>query len=226
MKITIKNFEKFNPRKDLKSMPWLRLENNFYDQEDFFDEDVDACWLYVFLLCQCAQKVSATVDMREKYLINKSKMGKKRFDAALLRLSYKSLILLETNESDRVRTDSCLTNERTERTNKRVRTDRASDFDLESIYALYPKKQGKAAGMKKLHSIIKSQETYDIVMQGVKNYADFVEREKTENKFIANFSTWVNQSRWEDNYSSDPSWEEKMLNFIGGENGTKLDKTC
>ena len=65
----INGFKNFNPRSDLKSMPWLRLQNDFYDKEDFFDEDINTCWLFIFLLCQCAQKVSDTINMDEKYLI-------------------------------------------------------------------------------------------------------------------------------------------------------------
>ena len=36
VKIKINNFKKFNPRNDLKSMPWIRLQNDFYDKECFW----------------------------------------------------------------------------------------------------------------------------------------------------------------------------------------------
>jgi hypothetical protein len=70
VKITIPNFRKFNPRSDLKSMPWLRLQNNFYDLEDFYNSDSNTIWLFIFLLCQCAQKVSETINLSS--LITKS----------------------------------------------------------------------------------------------------------------------------------------------------------
>ena len=98
MIITVNNFKKFNPRNDLKSMPWVRLQNDFYDQEDFFDEDVNTTFLFIFLLCQCAKKVSKTIKMSEKYLISKSKLTEKEFHTALNKLLSKGLILLETNE--------------------------------------------------------------------------------------------------------------------------------
>ena len=200
MKITIVNFKKFNPRSDLKSMPWLRLQNNFFDEEDFFDEDVNTTWLFIFLLCQCAQKVNQTLELREKYLISKSKLTKKQFHDALNRLKDKGLILLEANESDRISTDSCLTNERTNITNS---TDTIVPiFDIDSIYSEYPKKVGKAAGMKKLQSVIKSQAIYEKVMQGVINYKNFCLEENTEQKYIKQFSTFVNGSHWEDEYIS------------------------
>ena len=132
MKITINGFKNFNPRSDLKSMPWLRLQNDFYDKEDFFDEDINTCWLFIFLLCQCAQKVSDTINMDEKYLIQKSKMQKNVFYGALNRLLDKGLILLETNESDRIRSNPLLTNEQNEQ-NGENRTDRTSLFFDEII---------------------------------------------------------------------------------------------
>ena len=122
MRIKVHGFHRFNPRKDLKSMPWLRLENDFYDKEDFFDEDVNATWLFIFLLCQCAQKVSNEIELSEKYLISKSKLTKKQFFEAISRLKAKSLISFDTNESDRISSDSYLTNERTERTERTERS--------------------------------------------------------------------------------------------------------
>jgi len=196
MKITIPNFKKFNPRNDLKSMPWFRLQNNFYDLEDFYDADANTTWLFIFLLCQCAQKVSDTIEFGEDYLIFKSKLNKNQFNNALKSLSDKRLILLETNASDRVCADSCLTNEHNEQ-NEHVNT---YDFDIYLIYDAYPKKQGKAPGIKKLTSIVKSQKDFDEILQGAKNYKDHVIRNEIQEKYIKQFSTWVNQECWNDEF--------------------------
>tara|TARA_R110002167_G_scaffold7027_2_gene33204 strand:- start:1007 stop:1675 length:669 start_codon:yes stop_codon:yes gene_type:complete len=196
VKITINNFSKFNPRSDLKSMPWLRLQNNFFDEEDFFDEDVNTTWLFIFLLCQCAQKVSGTLEMREKYLISKSKLTKKQFHDALSNLLAKSLISLETNESDRISTETCLTNEHNE--HNVIERDRDRVFDFEAIYFEYPKKIGKAAGLKKLNSITMNQELYEEILQGCINYKNYIIENKTEAQYIKQFSSWVNQECWMD----------------------------
>jgi DNA-binding MarR family transcriptional regulator len=130
MKITIKGFSKYNPRSDLKSMPWLRLQNNFYDNEDFYDEDYATRYLFVFLLCLCAQKVSDTVDFDIHFLLNKANMKKSEFLDALSKLKAKGLIMLETNESDRIRSETCLTNERTERREQHGRASRENSQSL------------------------------------------------------------------------------------------------
>ena len=71
-------------------------------------------------------------------------------------------------------------------------------FNIDDIYAVYPRKQGKAAGVKKLNGLIKTQEQFDLILQGAKNYAKYVERSKTEKQYIKQFSSWVNQESWND----------------------------
>lgn len=67
-------------------------------------------------------------------------------------------------------------------------------FDLEFIYAEYPRKEGKKAGVEKLKKIIKSQEKYNQVLLAVRNYKKSTYG--TEIKFIKQFSSFV--SVWED----------------------------
>lgn len=206
MKITIPNFKKFNPRNDLKSMPWLRLQNNFYDLEDFYNADVNTTWLFIFLLCQCAQKVSDTIEFSEEYLIFKSKLKKIDFNNALKALSCKGLILLDTNVNDRVRSDSCLTNEH----NEHNTCTNVPEFDLDLIYDAYPKKAGKALGVKKLQSKIKTQSDFDKILHGAKIYNDYVLENNIESKYIKQFSTWVNQECWNDELETQSAIEEKI----------------
>jgi len=78
-------------------------------------------------------------------------------------------------------------------------------FDLDAIYNKYPKKLGKARGMKKLKSIIKSQKTYDDMLIAVENYALTVRDSKPE--YIKLFSTFVNGD-WQD-YVPDASTSAK-----------------
>ena len=122
--IRVNNFDKFNPRKDLKKMPWVRLENDYYDREALFDEDPLTCYLFTFLLCQCAQKNSEEINLNRKFLLAKSRLQSSDFDESLVRLERKGVITITypeneaiTNEVDRIRSDSIgfvpnVTNER------------------------------------------------------------------------------------------------------------------
>lgn len=69
-------------------------------------------------------------------------------------------------------------------------------FDFEAAYKIYPRKEGKTAGMARLSQSIKTQEQYELFMLSVKRYKEKVERDKTEKKFMMMFSTFA--GRWQD----------------------------
>lgn len=64
MLITIVNWEKYNPRKDVKASSWLRLENNFCASPHLFKYDNDQKMVWVYLLCEASkrQKGDVVVD--------------------------------------------------------------------------------------------------------------------------------------------------------------------
>ena len=70
------------------------------------------------------------------------------------------------------------------------------DLDFEAIYKIYPRKEGKARGMKALNARIKDKETYDRVMLAAMNYAELCRMRGTEKQFIKMFCTFVNN--WTD----------------------------
>lgn len=66
-------------------------------------------------------------------------------------------------------------------------------FDFEVIYKLYPRKgEGKAAGMKRLTKVIRTDEQYMDLANAVKNYVDLCKMNGTERKYIKMWSTFVN----------------------------------
>lgn len=69
-------------------------------------------------------------------------------------------------------------------------------FDLTVIYKMYPRKIGKATGLKKLARRIKTQADFDNVFAAVNAYDRHCKNELIEDKFIMHFSTWV--MRYED----------------------------
>lgn len=65
------------------------------------------------------------------------------------------------------------------------------------IYSIYPRKEGKAAGMKKLMSLLNTPSAYAKISKAVSNYNNICVRERREPKYILLFSTFVN-GRWQD----------------------------
>lgn len=71
-------------------------------------------------------------------------------------------------------------------------------FDLEAIYALYPRKgDGKAKGIERLKAQIKNRETYEQALLAVRHYAEKTEAEQTPLQYVKQFSTWCNK-HWRD----------------------------
>jgi hypothetical protein len=56
MRIKILDWEKFNPRKDIKSSSWFRLENSFFTNPKFFNFTHEQKLIWLFILCQASQK--------------------------------------------------------------------------------------------------------------------------------------------------------------------------
>lgn len=69
-------------------------------------------------------------------------------------------------------------------------------FDFESVYKLYPKKEGKSKGMKKLKAQIKTQAQYENFTKAVKDYSSMCKREGKELRYIKQFYSFV--GCWED----------------------------
>lgn len=65
------------------------------------------------------------------------------------------------------------------------------------LYVAYPRKAGKADGLKKLLKMLKTFEDYATMANAVGNYDSIVKGQRREEKFILLFSTFVN-GRWED----------------------------
>lgn len=68
--------------------------------------------------------------------------------------------------------------------------------NLDAIYKIYPRKEGKAAGIKKLAAEIKTPELEAQCLRAAEKFAEKHRQLGTETKFIPHFKTWV--SSWRD----------------------------
>ena len=69
-------------------------------------------------------------------------------------------------------------------------------FDIEAVYQSYPRKAGKKRGIATLEKTIETEQQYQQLLTAVKNYRDEIDANKTEQRFIKQFSTFANN--WED----------------------------
>lgn len=110
------------------------------------------------------------------------------------------------HDADAVRTQSGHTlshgaalseEDKKERTKSNARSrERKSEFDLESVYKKYPRKQGKQNGLKKLTREITTLAEFEDLNRAVDRFAAHHRARGTEPDFIPYFSTFV--SSWRD----------------------------
>lgn len=73
---------------------------------------------------------------------------------------------------------------------------------LDAVYQKYPRKQGKQAGMKKLKTILKTEEDLARFDKAVTKFCEVMAKENRSKEMIPLFSTFVN-SQWEDYLDED-----------------------
>ena len=73
---------------------------------------------------------------------------------------------------------------------------------FESFWEAYPRKVSKGASAKKFHAALAGGVTAEKIIEAAKAYADKIERDGTEQKYVKHASAWLNQGCWDDDYSA------------------------
>lgn len=81
--------------------------------------------------------------------------------------------------------------------------------DFELMWAIYPKKIGKGDAYKAWKKIKPSGKLYIKIMQAINKQIRSIQWKKDNGQFIPNFSTWLNQSRWDDDLPISESENQK-----------------
>jgi len=105
MKITINNWAKYNPRHDLKSVPWVRVSATIGYDRDLHGLSSGQKWLWVFCLCEAGREnKNGVFGYTTKWLVDASGCTESEVVGGLKHLSNQGLINI-TNGSDRIRSD-------------------------------------------------------------------------------------------------------------------------
>lgn len=90
--------------------------------------------------------------------------------------------------------------------------------DFEKIYSDYPRKQGKAKGIKKARAEIKTQDDLAMLAQAIQRYRDHCRNNKIEAQYIKHFSTFMGEWRdWLDpNIGTTESYQPDPFDFLEG----------
>lgn len=68
IRISILNWEKFNPRSDRNNYSWFRFQNGFFHDQEVFGLGNLEKLLFIFVCCEASKKNSGQVELRHDYV--------------------------------------------------------------------------------------------------------------------------------------------------------------
>lgn len=76
-------------------------------------------------------------------------------------------------------------------------------YDFEDFWKAFPRKDGsKIKAFEFFQKAIKGGINYEIIKRGIESYANHMQQQQVERRFIAHAATWLAQRRWESEYEN------------------------
>jgi hypothetical protein len=206
--VTIKNWDTYNPRNDVKNPSWFRMSNGFFEDPDFYDFTAIEIQTWIYIMSLASKKSSATITINFTHAERIGRIKRRELLEAAKKLQAIHVITVDVTDAERERngdvteTHATLHNKTdiTDITNTSTLTRASVLASLDLLYRRYPKKRGKAAGIKRLAGMVKTQDDLDSVTRALDTYLRYLKREATEPRYILHFSSWVSEWRdWLDN---------------------------
>lgn len=199
------NWDKHQPRRDLKKPWYLNFQNDFFLDSKMYALDNEERLCLIYLLCEASRaNGSGSVQIiQEHYRVHS------RLPDRVLSRTIKKLLELRVIEQPRERGlyVSCTPSVQQIRIEEiRIEENRTympdstnpvrPIFDFESLYKKYPRKEGRAAGLKICKAQIKAEEEFSLLSKAIDRYAEHCKKNATEPRYIKHFSSFM--SHWRD----------------------------
>lgn len=204
--ITVNNWSKHNPRKDVKRPSWFSFDNRMVEDADFFDFNHAEFKAWIYILSRASQKQSGEIQCDARHAEQVCNIKISDFSSAIQKLKRLNMITVGASHVTRTsRTrhayvrDPYATNTHTDITDITNTTEKPADVrtSLEIIYSnFYPRKEGKEVGIKKALKEIKTEADLLDFETAVIRYKDHCKANGTEPKYIKHFSSFA--SSWRD----------------------------
>lgn len=88
-------------------------------------------------------------------------------------------------------------------------------MSFEQFWSSYPRRIAKYAARQSYEKALRHGANPDEIISGVENYKKHLVKEETPERFIAHASTWLNQGRWEDEYTLNLPQQEAPMFHVG-----------
>jgi hypothetical protein len=189
VQLNIVNWEKYNPKRAQKTYSWLRLNNDFFEDERLYEMSAEHKLLFVVLLCLASKKNSESLSMNLRYLVNSTQIKACQIMLILQDLEMVSLIEVTTpalhhHYPYETRRDET-------RQVEPIKGSPVNSFDFDALYEKFPRKKGKKLGFTRMRRICTSQKKYDELRKAIDNYALYCE--DFELTYVKYFSTFMNE---------------------------------
>ena len=202
--IEIKNFEKYNPRKDIKATTWFRLQNSLFEDPGFFDFKSEQILFWIYLLSVASKKQCGSIELSFAHAERVGRFSRRTIRSSLLKLTERGCIhpLHSRNaEIPYPSPPSAATNEtdRTLQTNTDMTPpERECDLNFEKAFEAYLRKEGKRDAQTCFNAAIKTPEDYKNLFQAILNYSSRCEGHKVEARFIKLFFNFIAKENWKE----------------------------
>jgi len=123
MRVEIVNWGKYQPRKDYKSTPWLRLDNKIINDFKISQLSPAEKWLWITILALAATENNSSFETSVEHLAKIADIEHNDTNSGLKKLSNFGMITTDERDTNGYVRDTFATNERTNETNER--TDRS-----------------------------------------------------------------------------------------------------
>jgi len=201
--VTVTNWEKYNPRKDIKHPTWFALSNRFLEDPEFFEFtplELKAC-LYVF--CQASQKNSPEVTIIPSHAKRVCDIDRVVLDRALQKLAEIGAVRLDTDprtQPERARTESVRDRQTDKQTSTpvRVRTaeESATPSGFDEAFSRYPVQIKGPHAEQRYRDQIKTPKDHEDLLSALENYTAMLAMpENSWRKPKQNFATFLGTRR-------------------------------
>jgi hypothetical protein len=103
VRVQIKSWDKFNPRKDVKQSSWFRLDHSVIDSDEFYDFTHEEFRAWIYVLCQASKKNSGEIVVNFEKAHRVSRITPAGFRSALKKLSDLEIVTVDVTETSRER---------------------------------------------------------------------------------------------------------------------------
>lgn len=224
LKITISNWDKFNPKRDQKTYTWLRLDNRIAYDPKLFGLSPGQKYGFIMMLCEASSRNSGSIEFDLGWFSNMSGLKEKEILDLVDFLDEKGVTtprdraLHQTTPDDRA-----LPLRTNERTNEHARAAAPADADARVVGVLkgYPKKDGNPKtreGARKISKQLKTDQDFLDFERAMKNYAAYCERNnRIGTTYVKAVTTFA--SEWRDwlslpNGSTESQVPSALANYV------------